>query len=106
AWGDLYASLGRLAESQRQYDLLEFIERTGAPGSATYSRQLALFWADHDVRIEDAVALARQERATRADIYTSDTLAWCLFKAGKLVGAKAASDDGRRRGSSVCGRDD
>ena len=79
ALGDLYSKLGRTEEAKRQYELVEFIERTGA-GSATYSRQLALFWVDHDMKFDEALAIMQRERVTRADIYTSDALAWCLYK--------------------------
>lgn len=99
ALGDLYAKVGRREDAQHQYDLLEFIERSGAPGSGTYSQQLALFWADHDMRLDDALAIAQRERAVRADIYTCDTLAWCLLKKGELIQAKASIDEAMRLGT-------
>ncbi|MGB8509355.1 MAG: tetratricopeptide repeat protein, partial [Pyrinomonadaceae bacterium] len=45
ALGDLYTKLGRAEDARRQYELVEFVERTGAQ-SGTYTRQLAMFWAD------------------------------------------------------------
>ncbi len=99
ALGDLYTLLGRPDDARRQYALLEFIENASAPGSATYSRQLALFWADHGLRLGDALAIARRERAARADIYASDLLAWCLFKAGDFAAAKQSSDEALRLGT-------
>jgi tetratricopeptide (TPR) repeat protein len=99
ALGDLYAKLGREQDAKRQYDLLEFIERAGTPGASTYSRQLAIFWADHDMRLTDALDIARRELAVRSDIYTSDALAWCLFKTGALGEAKAAIDAALRLGT-------
>jgi tetratricopeptide (TPR) repeat protein len=98
ALGDLYAKLGKTAEAKRQYDLVEFIERSGA-SAGTYSRQLALFWADHDVKLDEALLMARRERNLRADIYTSDALAWCLYKKGQLAEAKAAMDEALRLGT-------
>ena len=98
ALGDLYSKLGKTKEAKRQYDLVEFIERAGA-GAGTYSRQLALFWADHDVRLDEALEIARRERALRADIYTSDALAWCLYKKGQLAEARAAMDEALRLGT-------
>ena len=98
ALGDLYTKLGRAEEAKKQYDLVEFIERTGAV-AGTYSRQLALFYADHDVKLDEALAIARRERAARADIYTSDTLAWCLYKKGDLAGAKRTIDEALRLGT-------
>ncbi len=99
ALGDLYTSLGRSDEARRQYELVEFIERAGSIESQTYSRNLALFWADRDVKLDEALAIARRERTERADIYTSDALAWCFFKKGQLAEAKAAMDEALRLGT-------
>jgi tetratricopeptide (TPR) repeat protein len=96
--GDLYAKLGRTDEAKQQYDQVEFIEKMGA-GSETYSRQLALFWADHDMRLDEALAIAERERAARNDIYTSDVLAWCLYKKGRFAEAKTAIDEALRLGT-------
>lgn len=98
ALGDLYTKLGRADEARRQYELVEFVERGGAQGG-TYTRQLALFWADHDTRLDDALAVARSERTARKDIYTADLLAWCLYKKGQHAEAKAAMDEALRLGT-------
>jgi tetratricopeptide (TPR) repeat protein len=98
ALGDIYTKLGRADEAKKQYALVEFVEKTGAQGG-TYSRQLALFWADHDMRLDDALAAAGRERAARKDIYTCDALAWCLYKKGQLAEAQAAMDEAMRLGT-------
>ncbi|MGH9941174.1 MAG: tetratricopeptide repeat protein [Pyrinomonadaceae bacterium] len=99
ALGDIYAKLGRRAEAQHQYEMVEFIERAGGAGGGTYSNHLALFWADHDVNLGEALAVAQRERATRADIYTCDTLAWCLYKNRRSEEAKSAIDEATRLGT-------
>jgi tetratricopeptide (TPR) repeat protein len=98
ALGDLYTKLGRNSEAKKQYDLVEFIERTNAAGNI-YSRQLALFYADHDVKLDDALAIAQRERAARSDIYTCDALAWCLYKKGRLAEAKTAIGEALKLGT-------
>jgi tetratricopeptide (TPR) repeat protein len=98
ALGDLYTKLGRAEDAKRQYELVEFVERGGAQGD-TYTRQLAMFWADHDAKLDEALAVARSERAARKDIYTSDLLAWCLYKKGRHAEAKAAMDEALRLGT-------
>ncbi len=95
ALGDIYAKLGRADEAKQQYDQVEFIEKMDALGG-TYSRQLALFWADHDKRLDEALTIAENERATRKDIYASDVLAWCLYKKGRFTEAKTAMDEALR----------
>jgi tetratricopeptide (TPR) repeat protein len=98
ALGDLYARLGRADEAKQQYEQVEFIEKMGATGG-TYSRQLALFWADHDLRLDEALKIAENERATRNDIYASDVLAWCLYKKGRAAEAQTAIDEALRLGT-------
>ncbi|MEP6900117.1 MAG: tetratricopeptide repeat protein [Actinomycetota bacterium] len=95
ALGDLYAKLGRADEAKQQYDQVEFIEKMGTTGG-TYSRQLALFWADHDMRLDEALSIAENELATRKDIYASDILAWSLYKKGRFDEAKTAIDEALR----------
>lgn len=98
ALGDLYTKLGRADEAKQQYDQVEFIEKIGTTGG-TYSRQLALFYADHGERLDDALAAARREREARNDIYTDDALAWCLYKKGNFDEAKQVSDEALRLGT-------
>jgi tetratricopeptide (TPR) repeat protein len=98
ALGDVYTRTGRTDEAKKQFELVEFVESTGASGG-TYSRQLALFWADHDMKLDDALAIARRERAARSDIYTSDVLAWCLYKKGQYAEAKTAIEEALRLGT-------
>lgn len=51
------------------------------------------------MKLDEALAVARRERETRTDIYTSDVLAWCLYKKGQYAEAKAAIDDALRLGT-------
>ncbi len=102
ALGDLYAKLGRVDEAKRQYELVQFIERAGAGGNI-YSRQMALFWADHDVKPDEALEIMRRERSMRADIYTSDALAWCLYKKGQTLEAKREIENALRLGTRDAG---
>ncbi len=98
ALGDLYARLGRADDAKRQYELVEFIERNSA-ARGTYSRQLAMLWADHDVKLDEALAIAQGERSARQDIYTCDALAWVLFKNNRLDEAKKSIEEALRLGT-------
>jgi pentatricopeptide repeat protein len=98
ALGDLLTKLGHADEAKKQYELVEFTERTSAAGS-TYSRQLALFYADHDIKLDEALTIARRERELRSDIFTSDALAWCLYKKGELAEARKVIDEALRLGT-------
>lgn len=96
ALGDLYTKIGQPEEAKKQYDLLEFIERENSTKGGTYSRLLALYYADHDIKLDEALDIARSERAKRSDIYTCDALAWTLYKKGDFEEAKKAIDEALR----------
>lgn len=96
ALGDLYTKLGRTDEARRQYEKFETL--AGASGG-TYAVKRAVFMADHDTRLDEAVELARRERAARSDIYTCDALAWTLFKKGRHQEAASAITEAMRIGT-------
>jgi tetratricopeptide (TPR) repeat protein len=97
--GDLYAVTGRAEEAERQYALVEYIERVNALNQVTYNRQLALFYADHDREVDEAVTLAETELRRRQDIYSYDALAWAYYKAGRLGDAAKAMRQALRLGT-------
>jgi len=99
ALGDLYKLAGRDEDAQKQYELVEQIGRLSELNGALYNRQLALFYADHDIKLEEAYQLAAKEYEARRDIYGADALAWTALKAGKLTEAQAAMKDASRLGT-------
>jgi predicted Zn-dependent protease len=90
--GDLYARTGNQAEAQKQYALVEYIGLLGRINRVLHNRDLALFYADHDMKLAEALDLAQKELEVRHDIYTWDALAWALYKNGKLTEAAQASE--------------
>lgn len=93
ALGDIYTKLGKTEEAKKQYELAEFIEQKLGTND---KRRLALLWADHDLKLDEALTIAEQEKQVRKDIYTADILAWCLFKKGRYQEAKATIDEAMR----------
>ena len=83
ALGDVLIRLGRGADAKKQYDLVEYIGRLSALNKSVYNRELAFFYADHDLKPSVAVDLARKEQEVRHDVYTHDVLAWALLKNGQ-----------------------
>lgn len=57
------------------------------------------FWLDHDRNLAESLTLATREYEARKDIFTCDSLAWALFKNGKVQEAKAMIDEALRTGS-------
>lgn len=82
--GDIYKVMGKEKEAFQQYELVEQIGRLNKLNGALYNRQLNLFYADHDIKLEEAYANAVKEYEIRQDVYGADALAWAAFKVGKL----------------------
>jgi tetratricopeptide (TPR) repeat protein len=99
ALGDLYALAGRDQEAKAQYALVEQIARLSQMNGTLYNRQLALFYADHDLKPAEAYENAAGEYAARRDIYGADAVAWAALKAGKLSEAQAAMREALRLGT-------
>ncbi len=99
ALGDLYQLAGRERDAATQYALVEQIGHLSAVSGALYNRQLALFYADHDLKAEEAYAATAREYETRHDIYGADALAWTALKAGRISEAQAAIKDALKLGT-------
>jgi len=99
ALGDVYQKLGKLDEAKREYDLVEFIGHLSQLNQQIHNRDLALFYADHDIRLDESLALARKELEVRRDIYTWDVLGWSLFKNGKYEEAADAVSHALQQGT-------
>ncbi|MFN2514484.1 MAG: hypothetical protein ABR568_24115, partial [Pyrinomonadaceae bacterium] len=80
---DLYRASGREGEAQAQYALVEQIARLNDSSGVLYNRQLALFYADHEMKAEQGYKLASKEYEVRRDIYGADAVAWTALKAGR-----------------------
>ena len=97
--GDLYVRSGKQSEAQKQYQLVEYIGLLGHINQVLHNRDLALFYADHDMKLSEALDLAQKEFEVRHDIYTWDALAWALYKNGKYAEARHASDQALQFGT-------
>lgn len=89
--GDLHALDGDEEAASASYALVERIAEVAQATGGVYDRALTVFLADHERRIDDAVALAMAEIALRTDVYGYDALAWALYRAGHLEEADAAA---------------
>jgi tetratricopeptide (TPR) repeat protein len=89
--GDLYTKSGNETEARKQYALVEYIGLLGRINQVLHNRDLALFYADHDIKLSEALDLAQKELDVRRDIYTWDALGWALYKNRRLTEAAEAS---------------
>jgi tetratricopeptide (TPR) repeat protein len=97
--GDLYKLAGRQTDAETQYALVETIGRLSTVSGALYNRQLALFYADHDIKPDEAYQNAAREYELRRDIYGADALAWTSLKCGKVQEAQAAVREALKLGT-------
>ena len=97
--GDLYAKTGNQAEAQKQYQLVQYIGLLGHINQVLHNRDLAIFYADHDMKLPEALQLAQKEFEVRHDIYTWDALAWALYKNGRFADAGKASEKALAHGT-------
>jgi tetratricopeptide (TPR) repeat protein len=100
ALGDVDSKLGRTEQAQKEYELVGFIGRLSEINQEIHNRDLAYFYADHDINLDQALVLARKELEIRRDIYTWDVLAWALYKNGKLQEAADAIAHALQPGSA------
>jgi len=96
---DLYLKVGRPADAEKQHDLIEFIGNLNPINQRLFYRDLALFYADHDLKLKESLELAREELKVRQDIYTWDIMAWVLYKNGRAQEAEAAMAKALRMGT-------
>jgi tetratricopeptide (TPR) repeat protein len=94
--GDIYAQDGNRVEAERYYQLAEDL---AGPAMAQTEANLALFLAERNRKLSEAVTVAESVAATRHDIFTADALAWAYFKTGRLDEARSASERALRTGT-------
>jgi tetratricopeptide (TPR) repeat protein len=77
---DLYKKTGQDAEAAKQVGLLEMLDKVSRATGETANRNLVFAFADRDMKLDRALALAKGELEFRKDIYSYDALAWALYK--------------------------
>ncbi len=90
ALGDLYAVSGQKDEAEKQYALVETINRLNRAGGVRTDLQMARFYADHDRNVTQAAQEAEAASRTRKTVHAFDTLAWSYYKAGRYEEARKA----------------
>jgi tetratricopeptide (TPR) repeat protein len=98
ALGDLYTLLGREDAAKTEYQQFESLERENAALERSY-RHMFNYWLDHDLKLGEALILATSEYDSRKDIFTCDSLAWALFKNGRVEEAKDLINRALRTGT-------
>jgi tetratricopeptide (TPR) repeat protein len=98
ALADLHARLGDAARAAQDADLVSAMEQLLKANGVRTDVDLALFDADHDLRLVDALAAARAEYQIRPSVTVAMTLAWTEYKNGDLQQAARHARDALRLG--------
>ena len=97
--GDVYLTAGREAEAAEQYALVAAIDRLYKANGVNTDLQMALFFADHERQLEEALRQARAAYAERHSIQAADVLAWTLYKSGRYGEALPYAEEALRLGT-------
>jgi tetratricopeptide (TPR) repeat protein len=87
---DAQDHLGDPAAAGATRDEIAAVERIGN-AQHLVDRLLALEYADHGTRLDDAYAIASRELAVRDDVFAEDTQAWTAARAGHWDTARRAA---------------
>jgi len=100
AYGDLLASKGNQDDADDWYaKASKPLAKEMEESDTAHYRYAAMFYADHDLEPERSVSLARKDLEMRESVQAWDTLAWTLFKSGKVKEAQAASEKALKLGT-------
>lgn len=86
---DAQAARGDDAAAAATRDELFAVAKIGAALHVD-DRLIAVYEADHRVRVDDAYAIAQRELTVRDDVYAEDTLAWAAARSGHWDVARRA----------------
>ena len=86
---DAQTARGEEAAAAATRDEIFAVEKLG-DAQRVNDRLIAVYEADHRVRVADAYAVAKRELAVRDDVYAEDTLAWAAARSGHWDVARAA----------------
>jgi tetratricopeptide (TPR) repeat protein len=86
---DAQAARGNAVGAAATRDEIFAVARIGAAQHVD-DRLMALYEAEHRVRVDDAYAIANRELAVRDDVYAEDTLAFAAARSGRWDVARSA----------------
>lgn len=99
ALGDLYRATGRSAQAQEQYELIGAMARLLAASGVKTDLEIALFNADHGIRLPETLVAARRAHRERPSVEADDALAWTLERNGRCGEALRYSKRALRLGT-------
>jgi tetratricopeptide (TPR) repeat protein len=97
--GDLYVVSGQKALAGEQYALMDAIQQVFSANGVKTELETAAYYADHGIRLDEALGLARVAQGERPSIDGDDALAWALERTGRCEEALDYSKRALRLGT-------
>lgn len=88
----LYRRVGQSQQADRQLELIDAIDKLMKVNGETMNRNLAVFLADENRKLDRALELAQAEFTVRSDVFTYDALSWVQYRRKSYRKAAAASE--------------
>ena len=98
ALADVHQRLGDTSRVAQDVRLVSAMQELLKSSGVRSDIDFALFDADHDLRLPDALVTARAEYRVRPSVTVAMTLAWTEYKNGQLVAASGHARDALRLG--------
>jgi hypothetical protein len=98
ALADLHGRLGDATRAAQDAEVVSAMEQLLKANGVRTDVDLALFDADHDLRLPEALGAARAEYTIRPSVTVAMTLAWVEYKNGELAAASAHAAEALRFG--------
>ncbi len=100
ALGDIYTRLGDAEEATHLYEQAEeAMAEEAIHAAAAHYREVAMFYADRNMKPKRALELARKDFALRQDIYGHDMLAWAQYRNGQFSEAVESIEQAMQLGT-------
>ena len=97
--GDVYTEMGEKKEAAEQYALVRAIDKLYRANGVDTDLEIALFYADHDMKLQTSLEKARSAYDARPSIHAADALAWTLYKTGNYKEAQKHSSEALKLGT-------
>jgi len=97
--GDVYTEMGEKKKAAEQYDLVRVIDKLYRANGVDTDLEIALFYADHDMKLQTSLEKARSAYDARPSIHAADALAWTLYKTGNYKEAQKHSSEALKLGT-------
>jgi tetratricopeptide (TPR) repeat protein len=97
--GDVYAEMGERQKAAQQYALVRVIDKLYRANGVNTDLEIALFYADHDMKLQTSLQKARAAYEARPSIHAADVLAWTLYKTGNYEEAQRYSSEALKLGT-------